>query len=154
MQRGFDCQEAELAMARARHTEKAQTGNRKAIEALEEVKRQQRQLVNLRESAMTLLRREPELIMPGAVTFVAHALVVPSNDPADRELYDVNVERVAMKIAQAFEEAPGPRFWMFTRRIAPARRTPRQSRFRSLIPTARKRETGHRGQRPGRNRQY
>ena len=56
---------------------------------------------------MTLLRREPELIMPGAVTFVAHALVVPSTDPGDRELYDVNVERVAMKIAHAFEEAVG-----------------------------------------------
>jgi hypothetical protein len=107
MQRGFDYQEAELALARARHAEKARTGNRKAIEALEEVKRQQRQLVSLRESAMTLLRREPELIMPGAVTFVAHALVVPSTDPGDRELYDVNVERVAMKIAQAFEEAVG-----------------------------------------------
>ncbi len=107
MRRGFDCQEAELALARARHAEKAQTGNRKAIEALEDVKRQQRQLVGLRESAMTLLRREPELIMPGAVAFVAHALVVPSSDPADRELYDVNVERVAMKIAQAFEEAAG-----------------------------------------------
>lgn len=107
MQRGFDSQEAELALARARHTEKARTGNRKAMEALEEVKRQQRQLVGLRESAMTLLRREPELIVPGAVSFVAHALVVPSSDPADREQYDVNVEMVAMKIAHAFEEAAG-----------------------------------------------
>jgi len=107
MQRGFDYQEAELALARARHAEKARTGNRKAAEALEEVKRQQRQLVGLRESALNLLRREPELIAPGAITFIAHALVVPSADPADREQYDVHVERVAMKIAQAFEEAAG-----------------------------------------------
>jgi hypothetical protein len=107
LQRGFDCQEAELALARARHGEKARTGNRKAGEALEDVKRQQRQLVSLRENAMTLLRREPDLIAPGAVAFVAHALVVPSSEPMDRERYDVNVEQVAMKISQAFEEATG-----------------------------------------------
>ncbi len=107
LQRGFDCQEAELALARARHSEKARTGNRKASEALEEVKRQQRQLVSLREDAMTLLRREPDLIAPGSVTFVAHALVVPTSEPMDRERYDVNVEQVAMRIAQAFEEATG-----------------------------------------------
>jgi len=107
MQRGFDCQEAELALARARHTEKARTGNRKAIEALEEVKQRQRQLVSLRQNALNILRREPELIVPGAVSFVAHALVVPSADPADREQYDVNVERIAMKLAQVFEEAAG-----------------------------------------------
>ena len=107
IQRGFDYQEAELAAARAKHSEKARTGNRKAIEALEEVKRQQRQLASRRENALAVLRREPELIAPGAVTFVAHALVVPSSDPADLEQHDVNVEMAAMKIAQAFEEAAG-----------------------------------------------
>ena len=38
LQRAFDFQEAELAAARAKHAEKARTGNRKAIESLEEVK--------------------------------------------------------------------------------------------------------------------
>ncbi len=47
--------------------------------------------------------------MPGEISFVAHALVVPSTDPAVREMYDVNVEMVAMKVAQAFEEANGSR---------------------------------------------
>jgi len=107
IKRGFDYQEAELAAARARHSEKARTGNRKAIEALEEVKRQQRLLAGRRANSLDVLHREPELIAPGAVTFVAHALVVPSSDPADREQHDINVEMVAMQIAQAYEEAAG-----------------------------------------------
>jgi len=107
IQRGFDYQEAELANVRTRHAEKARTGNRKAIEALEEVKRQQRRLSGRRENALIVLRRKPELIVPGAVMFIVHALVVPSADPADREQHEVNVEMVAMKIARAFEEAAG-----------------------------------------------
>lgn len=107
IRRGFDYQEAELASTRARHSEKARTGNKKAIEALEEVKRQQRQLADRRKNALDVLQREPELIAPGPVTFVAHALVVPSADPADIEQHDANVELVAMQIAAAFEEAAG-----------------------------------------------
>ena len=107
IQRGFDYQEAELANARTRHAEKAKTGSRKAIEALEEVKRQQRQLAGRRENALMVLRREPELIVPGMVTFVAHALVVPSSAQVDIEQHEANVEMVAMKIAQVFEEADG-----------------------------------------------
>jgi superfamily II DNA or RNA helicase/DNA-binding XRE family transcriptional regulator len=119
IQRGFDYQEAELAAARAKHSEKArsglpapqsrQAGNRKALEALEEVKRLQRQVAGRRDSALGVLRREPELIGPGTITFMAHALVVPSSDPADLEQHEVNVELVAMRIAQAFEEAAGAR---------------------------------------------
>jgi hypothetical protein len=107
IRRGFDYREAELAAARARHSEKARMGHRKAIEALEEVKRQQRQLSDRRENALTVLRREPELIAPGSITFVAHALVVPSSDPKDIEEHDINVEIAAMKLATAFEEAAG-----------------------------------------------
>ena len=107
IRRGFDYQEAELAAARARHSEKARSGNRKAIEALEDVKRQQRELSKRRENALAVLRREPELIAPGPVTFVVHALVVPSSDPADIEQHDANVEMVAMQMAQAYEETDG-----------------------------------------------
>ena len=107
IRRGFDYQEAELASARTKHSEKARKGNRKAIEALEDVKRQQRQLASRRDNALAVLRREPELIAPGAMTFVAHALVVPSSDPEDRKQHDANVEMVAMQIARAFEESAG-----------------------------------------------
>jgi hypothetical protein len=109
VRRGFDYQETELAAARAKHSEKARSGKRKAMEALEEVKRQQRELAARRQNALAVLRREPELIAPGAMTFIAHALVVPSSDPADIEQHDANVEMVAMKVAQAYEEAAGAR---------------------------------------------
>jgi hypothetical protein len=107
VRRGFDYQEAELAAARAKHAEKARTGNRKAIEALEEVKRQQRQLASRRDNALRILQREPELIVPGVATFVAHALVVPSSDPVDIQQHESNVEAVAMRLAAAFEESYG-----------------------------------------------
>jgi superfamily II DNA or RNA helicase len=107
IRRGFDYQEAELAAARAKHSEKARSGNSKAIEALEDVKRQQRELADRREKALVVLHREPDLVAPGVVVFVAHALVVPSSDPADIEQHDANVELVAMQMAQAFEEASG-----------------------------------------------
>jgi len=107
IQRGFDFQEAELAAARAMHAEKARTGNRKAVEALEEIKRLQRQLAGRRENALAVMKREPGLIEPGSVTFVVHALVVPSSDPLDIKEHDVNVELAAMRVAWAFEEAAG-----------------------------------------------
>lgn len=107
IQRGFAYQQMDLAAARAKHAEKARTGNRKALEAFEEVKRQQKLLASRRESALAVLRREPELITPGLVDFVAHALVVPSSDPIDIEQHEANVEEVAMRIARAFEEAAG-----------------------------------------------
>ena len=107
LQRAFDFREADLALARAKHVEKARIGNRKAIEALEEVKHQQKQLASRKANALTVMKREPELITTGPVTFVAHALVVPSTDPKDIEEHDVNVELAAIKIAWAFEEAAG-----------------------------------------------
>lgn len=107
IRRGFDYQETELAVARAKHSDKARSGNRKAMEALEEVKRQQRELATRRQNALAVLHREPDLIAPDEVTFVAHALVVPSSDPADIEQHNTNVEMVAMQLAQAFEEAAG-----------------------------------------------
>jgi len=107
LRRGFDYQEAELAAARAKHSEKARSGNRKAIEALEEVKRQQRQLTGRREQALKVLYREPELISSGEIQFIAHALVVPSTDPADLKEHDANVELAAMRLVEAFEVEAG-----------------------------------------------
>lgn len=45
--------------------------------------------------------------MPGDVTFIAHALVVPSTDPSELEWRDANVEQMAMDMSKAFEEAEG-----------------------------------------------
>lgn len=105
--RGFDFKEAELAAARAKQSEKARSGNRKALEALEEIKLQQKRLTSRRGYALKVIHREPELIKPGEITFLAHAIVVPSSDPVDIEEHEINVELVAMKHVWAFEEAAG-----------------------------------------------
>jgi superfamily II DNA or RNA helicase/DNA-binding XRE family transcriptional regulator len=107
IQRGFDFQEAELAAARAKQSEKARAGNIGAQKELARVKEQQRLLAQRRQEALAVLRREPELISVGKVEFIAHALVVPSSDPADREQVDAKTDEVAMALAWAFEESAG-----------------------------------------------
>jgi SNF2 family DNA or RNA helicase len=107
VQRGFDFQEAELAAARAKQSEKARAGNVGAQKELARIKEQQRLLGQRRQEALAVLRREPELIGVGKVEFLAHALVVPSSDPADREQFDAKTEEVAMALAWAFEESAG-----------------------------------------------
>ena len=107
IQRGFDYREAELAAARAKHSERARAGSAKAQATLNDIKTQQRDLVGRRAHALAVIRREPELIEPARLRFIAHALVVPSTDPADKERHDAKVEQIAMDIAWAWEEADG-----------------------------------------------
>jgi SNF2 family DNA or RNA helicase len=105
--RGFDFQEAELAAARAKQAEKARAGNAAAQKEMARIKEQQRSLAQRRHQALTVLRREAELISPRNIEFIAHALVVPSTDPVDREQYEAKTEQVAMALAWAFEESEG-----------------------------------------------
>jgi transcriptional regulator with XRE-family HTH domain len=120
VKRGFDFQEAELAAARAKLSQKARDlpapqsaaarqagGNKAAAQHLSEIRKQQRALSQRRDRALAILRREPELIVPGAVEFIAHALVVPSTDQADIERHQAHVEQIAMDLVRAFEEAAG-----------------------------------------------
>lgn len=107
LRRGFSYQEAEFAAARAKHAEKARTGNRAAAKELEETKRAQRELTSRREHALAVIRREPDLVRLAPIQLLAHALVVPSSDPLDRERHDADVEQVAMQIAWAWEESEG-----------------------------------------------
>jgi len=48
------------------------------------VKQRQKELADRKREAMEVIEREPVLIVPGEMTFLAHALVVPSSDPEDR----------------------------------------------------------------------
>ncbi|MEZ5399161.1 MAG: helicase-related protein [Bryobacteraceae bacterium] len=107
LKRGFDFQEAELAVARAKLSPKARDGNKAAAQHLSEIKEQQRALSHRRDRALAILRREPELIVPGGVEFIAHALVVPSTDQADIERHQSHVEQIAIDLVRAFEEAAG-----------------------------------------------
>ena len=56
---------------------------------------------------MLQARREVELIQPGRVEMLATALIQPSTDPDDIKARDVEVERIAVEVAIAFEAAQG-----------------------------------------------
>ena len=107
LERGFAYQEAELAAARAKLTEKARVGDSHAKGELTKIKARQKALANQKALALRTAECEPELIVPGEITFLAHALVIPSRDPEEKQRHDKAVELVAMQMAMAFEEAAG-----------------------------------------------
>lgn len=107
LQAGFDLQQAELLECRARLRERADSGDAAARKTLEGVRIRQHDLSQQRERALAVLRREPELMDIGEVTFLAHALVLPSTDPAERERHDREIERIAMRVARGHEESLG-----------------------------------------------
>ena len=96
-----------MAAARQKQAERAREGKPGAQKELDNIKGQQRQLAQRRRDELLVLRREPELVAPGRVSFIAHALVVPSADPEDQKRHDAEVERIAMHFARVHEEATG-----------------------------------------------
>ena len=107
VQRGYDYQDSELAQARSKLREKAQAGDPRAKAEFTKIKDRQKALAARRESALAVLRREPELIEANEIVFLAHALVVPTDNPEDKKRFDAEVEAIAIKVAWAFEEAAG-----------------------------------------------
>lgn len=107
VRRGFDFQEAEFAAARGKQSEKARGGSVSAQKELARIKDQQRLLAGRRQQAVAVLHREPELIACRGVSFLAHALVVPSSDPTEREQFDAKTDQIAMALAWALEESCG-----------------------------------------------
>lgn len=105
--RGYAYREAELALKRTRLSDRVGAGDAAARGELTKVKKQQRELAERIERSLAVLRREPELIVPGEVHFLAHALVVPSYDPEDRARYDREIERIAVRVAWGYEESRG-----------------------------------------------
>lgn len=105
LRRGYDYQQAELAAARARYAAKAKDGDLRAKGEVTRLKGRQAAVEAHREEALAALRREPELIVAGPVTWLAHALVAPSTDPEERQRFDAAVEAIAVKVACAHETA-------------------------------------------------
>lgn len=60
-----------------------------------------------KERRLALLKAEASLIVPGEVGMVAHALVLPTDDPEERKRYDADVEAIAVRLARVHEEAAG-----------------------------------------------
>jgi superfamily II DNA or RNA helicase/DNA-binding XRE family transcriptional regulator len=105
--RGYDHKTAELIAKRQRVTEEARKDDPRAKAELTKVKGQQRQLAADKDRRLALLKAEPSLIVPGEMMMVAHALVLPTDDPEERQRYDAEVEAVAMRLARVHEEAAG-----------------------------------------------
>jgi hypothetical protein len=107
MTRGYDHKTAELIAKRQRVGEEARRGDARAAAELAKVKTQQRQLAADKERRLALLRAEASFIIPGDATIIAHALVLPSDDPEERRRHDAEVEAIAIRLAQVHEEAAG-----------------------------------------------
>ena len=105
--RGYDYRTAEL-MARRRHvSDEARRGDPRAQAELAVVKEAQSNIVAEKKRCLALLEAEPSLIEPDRAEMIAHALVVPTTDPDERQRHDAEVEAIAMQLARAHEEAAG-----------------------------------------------
>jgi len=107
IRQGYDYQEAELAARRVDISEKVRAGEARAKQELLRIKEHQRQLSQLRERALTILKKEPELIEPAGVEFLVHALVVPSSNLEDKMRQDQAIEEISVKVACLYEESSG-----------------------------------------------
>ncbi len=105
--KGFAGLQADLLGRHHRLREKVANGNTKARGPLAQAKQRMRRLDARRRDALGAIDREIELIRPGPVTFLAHAWVLPSFEPRDREAYDDAVEMRAMETVAAYERARG-----------------------------------------------
>lgn len=111
LREGFDFQEAELLDLRNRLGERSRSGDQAARRRLEDARQKQQELKAREERALAVLRREPELVKPGEVTFLAHALVLPSTDSEDRQRHDKEIERIAVQVAWGYEESQGAKVY-------------------------------------------
>ena len=105
--RGCDHNEAELLARRQRVSRLAREGDPRAAADLARIKDEQRRLADDKDRRLRLLQLEPSLIDAGEAEIVAHALVLPTGDPDERQRHDARVEEIAMRIARAHEEASG-----------------------------------------------
>ena len=105
--RGYDHQAAELIAKRQRINERARRGDTRARAELTTVKAQQRRLTEDKERHLARLKMEPSCIVPGEAVMIAHALVLPSDNPEERERHAAEVEAIAVHLARAYEEEAG-----------------------------------------------
>ncbi len=104
---GYRYEEDALLAQRVITANRAREGDTRAAAELERIRNRQRSLEDLKQQALAALRREPELIEPREIEFLAHALVVPSSDPEDKKRHDAEIEKVAVRIAMEYEHQQG-----------------------------------------------
>src|SRR5262249_19519967 len=107
LRRGYEYQKAELSAARQRLRDLVEEGDRSAQARWEAVKARQRSLDQRRDAALAVLRREPELLAPGTIEFLAHALVLPGALVGAPPREDPDVEAIAVGVAVEYGRRPG-----------------------------------------------
>ncbi len=105
--RGYDYKTAELMTRRRSMSGEARQGDSQAQAELAIVKEEQNRLVAEQRCHLAALEAEPASIGPGEAAMIAHALVLPTGDPEERQRHDAEVEAIAMAHARAHEEAAG-----------------------------------------------
>jgi SNF2 family DNA or RNA helicase len=104
---GYRYEEDALLARRVLAANRAREGDSHAAAELERIKQRQRSLEELKQQALAALRREPELIEPREIAFLAHSLVIPSSDPEDKKRHDAEIEKIAVRIAVEYEREQG-----------------------------------------------
>ena len=105
--RGWDHKAAELIARRQHVARQASSGDARAAAELARVKDEQRRLTADKDRRLRLLQTEPSRIAASGAEMIAHALVLPTADTEERRRHDARVEEIAMRVAQAHEEASG-----------------------------------------------
>jgi len=101
--RGFDLQSAKLAEERGDLSRRVRLGDMTAAKELEEVKKQQTRLEEDKAAVLLLEQRRSDLLQVAEMERIAVALVIPDPSPEAQEVYDKNIEALAMRIARNFE---------------------------------------------------
>ncbi|MEO8350326.1 MAG: helicase-related protein [Chthoniobacteraceae bacterium] len=102
--RGFDYRAAQLAADRSDAARKARDGDALAAAQLDKIKVEQAGLAEEKAQALLFEQRRADLIDFVAFDRVALALVVPDARPEVREQYDLDVERLAVRLALNYEQ--------------------------------------------------
>ena len=105
--RGYDHKTAELMARRRLVSGAARRGDAGAQAELAAVREEQGRLVAGKRRGLASLDAEPSLIEAGETAMIAHALVLPTDDPEERRRHDADVEAIAVDFARAHEEAAG-----------------------------------------------
>jgi len=101
--RGCDLRAAELGEQRSEYARKSRDGNVAALTKLAEVKVQQTQLQEERASMLLREQRRADLLDIVSFERVAVGLVIPDDSAEAQEVYDLNIETIAVRVALNFE---------------------------------------------------
>ncbi len=103
LMRGFDFQASSLAQERSELARRVRQGDASAAEKLEAIKSEQSRLNEEKAQILVFEQRRADLLEITRFERIAVALVVPDTSAEARELYDKNIEQIAMRIARNFE---------------------------------------------------